>query len=200
MRPDHPGTRNGQGSLRRAKVAVFAIFGLVGMSSGLFTASLPGLAEQLGLGEARFAGLLFATTVGAIAIMPVAGWLCDRVGSRAVLHATGTLTVAALLIPALTGSYPAALIAVFLFGAGSGMLDIAMNMQAALVERHNRRALMSSFHAIWGIGTVAGGAATAALLHTTGGVRPFGHRGDAGNPIPAAQPLHAARQCPEPGP
>jgi MFS family permease len=67
---------------------------------------------------------------------------------------------------------PAALLtglALGVFGAGSGALDVAMNAQAVVVERHRRRPIMSSFHGAWSIGGVVGGIAGAlAAAHGAG--------------------------------
>jgi MFS family permease len=62
------------------------------------------------------------------------------------------------------------MLALFLYGASNGALDVAMNAQAALVERRYARPIMSSFHALWSvgglIGAAIGGLAASRLLDT----------------------------------
>jgi predicted MFS family arabinose efflux permease len=81
--------------------------------------------------------------------------------------------MAALLGVALAGAaigyrfgVPPVMIALFFFGFANGAWDVAMNVQAALVERRLGRAIMPRFHAGYSVGTVAGalvGAAAVAL-------------------------------------
>ena len=46
--------------------------------------------------------------------------------------------------------------ALFLFGAGGGSMDVAMNAHAVEVERSVAKAYMSSFHGMWSLGGLAG--------------------------------------------
>ena len=48
-------------------------------------------------------------------------------------------------------------------GIVTGMLDVAMNAQAILVEREYKRPIMTSFHALFSIGMMLG-AASASLF------------------------------------
>ncbi len=54
--------------------------------------------------------------------------------------------------------------ALFVFGAGVGALDCAMNMQAVAVERDAGRAMMSGFHAFYSIGGFVGAGCMTGLL------------------------------------
>jgi fucose permease len=53
---------------------------------------------------------------------------------------------------ALRFSLPLLMLTLFIYGASNGALDVAMNAQAALVERRYARPIMSSFHALWSVG------------------------------------------------
>jgi predicted MFS family arabinose efflux permease len=53
----------------------------------------------------------------------------------------------------------------FLFGASVGTVDVAMNIQAVLVEQHAGRSLMSAFHGFFSLGGIAGAAMMSGLLH-----------------------------------
>src|SRR5690606_22937185 len=52
----------------------------------------------------------------------------------------------------------------FLFGAGNGAMDCAMNIQAAMDERDSGRPMMSGFHAFYSIGGFAGVGVMTAML------------------------------------
>ena len=73
-----------------------------------------------------------------------AGVLADTVG----------LSVAAA--GAVLGSVPLAALGLFVHGVGIGVWDVAMNVEAAEVERRMRRTVMPRFHAGWSAGSLAG--------------------------------------------
>ena len=55
-------------------------------------------------------------------------------------------------------------VALLLFGAAIGMIDVAMNVQAVIVERASGKAMMSGFHGFFSIGGIAGAGGVSALL------------------------------------
>jgi predicted MFS family arabinose efflux permease len=59
---------------------------------------------------------------------------------------------------------PTLMVATFLVGASNGVMDVAMNAHASTVERQWGAAIMSSFHAAYSIGGIAGAGFGAALL------------------------------------
>lgn len=61
-------------------------YGLTGVLNALWGATLPATDARLDLGEGLLGGLLMALAAGALAAMPVAGWLADRWGGRRVLQ------------------------------------------------------------------------------------------------------------------
>jgi MFS family permease len=88
--------------------------------------------------------------------VPIASRIMHRAGSRRPTIAGG---ICAALIPIAFGFAPslAALMAVlFGFGLTGGLPDIGMNSQAVLVERAVGRPLMTSFHACFSFGALAG--------------------------------------------
>jgi len=96
--------------------------------------------------------------------MPASALLIHRIGSRAVVRLSGLLVAA--LLPLLTLAPDGMTLAVLLglFGAALGALDVAMNAQAVIVEAASRRPLMSSFHALYSLGGLAGALAISLLL------------------------------------
>jgi MFS family permease len=88
----------------------------------------------------------------------VSGALIARVGSRRVCQG-GTLALG--LTVSLLGIAPnvaTLALVLLLFGAANGAQDVAMNAQGVAVERRYGRSLMSSFHAGWSLGAMAGAA------------------------------------------
>src|SRR5476649_2806378 len=78
-----------------------------------------------------------------------------------------------VLLPGLACAPSAALLAVnlFLFGAAIGTLDVAMNVQAVIVERDSGGALMSGFHGLFSVGGFVGAGSMALMLW--GGLAPL---------------------------
>ena len=150
--------------VRTARLGVFGIFALCGVTVGLWGAALPAINHRLDLGEARTGTVLLATGMGALASMPVAGRLCDRLTSRGVVAVAGPVSALALLGPALAPSYPALLVATFGFGIGMGAIDVSMNTHAVKVEQRYPRPVLSAFHGVWSLGGAAGGAIIASGL------------------------------------
>ena len=105
--------------------------------------------------------------MGAIISLPAAGRAVARRGSRTAI--TLGLPAFAALLPALAlaPTLPALAVLLFVFGAAGGAVDVAMNAHALAVERRYERPVLSSFHASWSFGGLAG-AGTAALAAARG--------------------------------
>jgi MFS family permease len=152
-------------AVRRARLAVFWVFCLCGVIASLWSTSLPTINARLHLGETRLGFVLLMTGAGAVAVMPLTGRLCDRLGSRWVLRAGAPLSAITLIGPALARSFPVLLATAFLLGGGIGSLDVGMNAHAIVVERRYGRSIMSAFHGFWSVGGVLGSAVIATGLH-----------------------------------
>jgi predicted MFS family arabinose efflux permease len=108
--------------------------------------------------------LLLCLGGGSIVAMPLAGALIARVGCRRVLVMALVATCLSLPLLATASSVPVLFPALFLFGAGIGAIDCAINVQAIIVERASNRPLMSGFHGLFSVGGIAGAAGVTALL------------------------------------
>lgn len=151
-------------TLARARRAVFAVFLVNGLGTGLWAGHIPIVRDGLGLGEAALGLALLLIALGAMVTMPFAGGLAARFGSRRVTTAAGIAFALAVTLPLLAPTYPALLAATLLFGAATGTMDVAMNAQAAAVQSALARPIMSSCHAGYSLGTFAGAGSAGALL------------------------------------
>jgi MFS family permease len=152
--------------IRAAVRGTYAAFIGSGFAFASWASRIPQVRDHLHLSPARLGLVLFAIAAGSVIALPLAGPIVHRFGSRrtvagmAVVLAAGLATVAlgylGGLAPVVTG--------LFLLGFGNGAWDVAMNVQAALVERHLGRSVMSRFHAGWSLGTVAGALLGAVLV------------------------------------
>jgi len=155
---------------RAARIAVTAIFFANGALIANWFARVPDVKHEIGLSEGALGIALLFMAIGALLSQPTAGWVIGKVGSRKVTAVMAVANCAALILPGFAPSLPLLMIALFVFGASNGALDVAMNAQAALVERRYARPIMSSFHAMWSvgglIGAIIGGLAAARALET----------------------------------
>ncbi|MEW9529522.1 MFS transporter [Microbispora sp. NPDC049125] len=152
-------------SLLRARVAVYGLFLLAGMAIGTWTARIPAIKGGLRLSDGELSLALLGIAAGAITGMQVVGRLVDRYGSYRTAVPMAIAQGLALVLPAHAPGLPALAVALFLFGAVHGTLDVAMNANAVVVERAYGRPIMSSFHAVFSVGGFAGAAAGGLFAH-----------------------------------
>jgi predicted MFS family arabinose efflux permease len=155
--------------VQRAKVAVGVAFAVNGLAISSWLSRVPAVRDQLELSTSEVGLLLLCLSAGAVSALVLSGPLVTRLGpGRAVL--AGAVVVAlgltGLSFGLVLGSPVLAGVFLFAFGAGISPWDVAMNVEAADVERRLGRPVMPRFHAGFSLGTVAGagiGAAAAAL-------------------------------------
>ncbi|GAB3522241.1 MFS transporter [Phytohabitans suffuscus] len=153
-----------------ARNGVAAVFGLNGLAVASWFARVPAAKDALDLSAGQLGLLMLTLSAGAVLALPVAGVLAQRFGAARTV-ATAALAVAAGLVLAgvaagTWGWAPAVGVGLFAIGFGAGSCEVAMNVEAAAVERRLGRTIMPRFHAAWSLGTVAGaglGAASARL-------------------------------------
>ena len=142
----------------RARRAVAATFFVNGALIGVWAANIPGVKERLGLDPQILSFGFLAMAGGALAGMPLGGWLIAQRGSARVTLLSGLGLLALLPFPILAPGFAALVIALAAFGLVNGVMDVAMNAHGVLVEGRLARPVMSSFHALWSAGGLAGSA------------------------------------------
>jgi len=147
-----------------ARWAISAIFLLNGAGIGLWAAHVPVVQARAGIDTGMLGFLLLTIAGGAIAAMPLSGWLSGCWGTRAVTLASAfafALTSALLMN---MGDVLPLFLAAFSFGASNGMLDVCMNANAAEVEAARGVPTMSSFHGFFSLGGLIGAAVGGLLI------------------------------------
>ncbi|GAA1032808.1 MFS transporter [Virgisporangium ochraceum] len=144
------------GRVRRGRVATSLTFFLFGAALGVWTARIPAVKERLGLSDGRLSIALLAFAAGCIVGMAAIGRLTDRFGSSRVLVPAALLEGVLLVVPGYMTGLVGLCVALVLFGAAHGTLNIAMNANAIEVQRAAGRPIMSSFHAVYSIGGFCG--------------------------------------------
>ena len=148
--------------LRRARISVSLVFFANGFVVASWLPHIPEVKERLGLGDSLLGIALFSMAVGSVLVLPVAGWSAGRFGSDATTRTAGLALCLLVPAPVLAPNLGALILALLLFGAANGMLDVSMNAQAVLIEDRYRRPILSSLHGLYSSGGLAGASLAAA--------------------------------------
>jgi MFS family permease len=122
--------------------------------------------DHLHLSPAELGLVLLSVAAGSLLSLPLSGTIIHRIGSRRTVEVMATVVgagIATVALGYLVGVLPV-VIGLFAFGFAGGAWDVAMNVQAAIVERELGRAIMSRFHAGFSVGSVAGALVGAAMV------------------------------------
>jgi predicted MFS family arabinose efflux permease len=143
-------------AIRKARRATLLIFLVCGIGVASWAPMVPLAKHRLDINEADLGLILLLLGGGAILTMPLSGLLIARIGNRSVIL-IATVFIAAVL-PLLTylSTSTGLGAALFVFGAGVGALDVAMNSHAVVVQQKLGKPIMSSFHAMFSIGGLIG--------------------------------------------
>jgi len=146
------------------RLAVRLAFLVAGFGVACWAPLVPFARQRLGIDEAALGALLLCLGLGSVSAMVLAGAVSARYGTKPVIIASGLGM--ALCLPLLTVlSTPWSLgMALAVFGACLGSLDVAMNVNAVEVEKQYRRPLMSGFHALYSVGGFVGAGFMTLLL------------------------------------
>ena len=141
-----------------------AAFFIAGFAMGAWAPLVPFAKSRAHLDEGALGLLLLCLGAGSLVTMPITGMLTARFGCRAVICIASLLI--AFTLPFLATLSTASSLAplLFLFGAGVGTVDVAVNIQAIAVEKASGRTLMSGFHGLFSVGGLVGAAGLSGLL------------------------------------
>ena len=140
------------------------VFLFTGFGNSAWAALVPFAKSRADISDGALGLLLLGLGLGSIVTMPLSGAFAARFGCRSVIVVAALLVAATLPFLATLSSFPALLATLMLFGAGIGALDVAMNVQAIIVERASGRVMMSGFHGLFSLGGIAGAGGMAVLL------------------------------------
>ena len=173
----------GMSTLRSARTAVATGLLLSGAGFASWVVRIPDAQRRLDLSEGELGLTLFGMSVGGFIALPLSAALIARHGSRPV--ALGATLALAAAIPALAHAPTPLILALVLvaLGAASSVMAVALNTQAAAIERKMRRPLMAGLHALFSLGGLIG--AGVGGLVAGAGIGAGSHLGIAGLAIAA---------------
>jgi fucose permease len=155
----------------RRRAAAIAFIGLVflGLPTGMLGIAWPSMRASL---DAPFAGLgllVAAMTVAQFAASAGSGLLRERLGTIALLLSAVAAAAGGLAIFAIASGWWATILASAVLGLGVGLLDAAVNTEAAL--RGDLR-FMGALHGAWAVGASLGPPLVGATLVASDSWRP----------------------------
>jgi fucose permease len=129
---------------------------VMGLTAGVWMARIPAVKAQAHLSDGTLGVALFAVPAGLVIGAAVAERLVDRVGSARVAWAFGVGSCLVGITPGLARNLPELMVALLGAGVTGGTLDVAQNAQGVRVEAAYGRPVMTSLHASYSFGAIAG--------------------------------------------
>lgn len=164
-----PGGEPSLGGMRTRTAGVaFSGFIVLGLPTGMLGVAWPSMRAALDAPLAGLGLLLAAMTVTQFFGSGLSGIIRERLGTLALLLIPTLFSAGGLALFAAAPNWPAMIAAAALLGAGLGLLDAAVNMEAAL-KRGVR--FMGALHASWALGATLGPLLIGAVLVGTGSWR-----------------------------
>lgn len=143
----------------RARNGNMFVFAANGFIFATWMSRVPDVRDLLQLTPSQLGMLLLALSVGAVSGLPASGRIIGAIGAtRTVRLGLTVLSVGVVLaatVASLHGEVALVMLGLFFVGFGSGIWDVAQNLEGAVIERALGRSIMPWFHAAFSAGTVA---------------------------------------------
>lgn len=146
---------------------IMLIFFLDPLVFGNWLSRIPEVQAGLGLRPAELALALLGMPISNLLILPFAGRICDAVGARNLLIYTFAGMLLILTLPGLAFNIPSLFLILASCGALLALAELAMNVEAARIEKEAGRMIMSTCHGCWSVG-IGVGSFIGATLATLG--------------------------------
>ncbi len=155
--------------VRAWRNALFVVFTICGVGIASWMARSPGVRDALGIDTAQYGLLIFSIAVGSILGLLAAGHLAAAFGAARVIRVALPVGAVGLLAAGVSvtiaPSIPVVALGLALFGAGSSISDVNMNLSGAANERALGRTVMPIYHAFFSAGAVIGAGSGALAEH-----------------------------------
>ena len=144
--------------LTAARNAVGLSFFLNGLVFASWVSRIPEVRSSFDLTNGQLGLLLLSIAVGSLLALPTTGALITSWGTVRIVRTGAFAGTVGMLTAALGLGHllPVTVVGLFVYGLGIGVWDVAMNVEAAEVERGLGRTIMPRFHAGFSGGTVVG--------------------------------------------
>lgn len=160
--------------------AVFAVFALNGLGAATWAIRIPSIRDQLELPVSWVGYLILGVSVGSIIGLVLASHIIQWLGGRRSIALMLGLCALALVVigvgTSVLGSFGLVVLGMAIYGFGSAICDVAMNVEGAAVEKVIGKTIMPLLHASWSAGMVIGTSIGTMLVfqHVSVGVHAIG--------------------------
>ncbi|MCJ7843549.1 MFS transporter [Lederbergia sp. NSJ-179] len=142
------------------RLAIYFYFGLSGFAMASWVAQTPNIRDALGVSTAQMGWIIFGLSAGSIMGLLCASHFIARWGGRVIMLTGLGCSSIGLVVVGLGSSWLNNGIIVFiglsLFGFGIGICDVAMNVEGTTIEHTIKKSILTSFHAVYSLGTFFG--------------------------------------------
>ena len=143
--------------------ATTGVFVVNGAAIGTWVAQIPWIQERFDLSKSAMGLVITGMAIAVILAFPIAGQAIVRHGSEKIVWVGGTACALAINLPVLAPAPVSSMLGLFVLGASSATQDVSMNSHGVKVEHDLGRPIMSSLHAGWAFGGMAGAAFSAGM-------------------------------------
>jgi MFS family permease len=136
-----------------ARNSLWASFLIMGIASMAWVPRIPEIKDAVGLSNGQFGFVFLGSTIGSVLGSQFAGRAIHTFGSRPVIHVSSVLLPLGLVAMAYATSATQLFFALMLMGFGYALTDMGLNSQGIVVEKILDKKCLSSFHAMWSVGS-----------------------------------------------
>lgn len=148
-----------QSNLQRRKFALFVFFFVPGFVLASWVTRTPDIRDAIGATIAQMGLVLSGLSVGSMSGVLLSGRFIQKRGTKFAMLLGLTLVCLSMLTMAwgaVSGMPSLVALGLAFFGFGTGMAEIAINMDAALVEQESGEHVMHVLHGCFSLGTLIG--------------------------------------------
>ncbi|MFN3318143.1 MAG: MFS transporter [Allorhizobium sp.] len=151
------------------KSAIMTAFFLQPIAFGSWLPQIPGVQERLALGPAELAIALLGLPTGILLMLPFAGQLVGRIGSRNTLLYGFPVFLALVPLPVAAPDMVSLFLLLVLLGIGLSTIELGLNVEADIIEKRGSASIMNRCHGFWSLGIMTGSLIGAGFLalHTS---------------------------------
>jgi MFS family permease len=142
--------------MKKSRFSIGILFFICGLNFATWATRIPDFKTSLQLSDAELGTVLMGLPIGSLVSLPIAGWLLTKYASRWITLMAVVMYVVVIPSLGLLTSALSLFLGLFFFGMAGDIMNIAMNTQVVSLEAKMNKIIMSSFHAVFSIGLLAG--------------------------------------------
>jgi MFS family permease len=144
--------------LRNAWWGTVVLFLTHGLIVSTWVSRIPAIKAKLDLPNGLLGLTLLSSAAGAVCFIPYAGVLVSKYGSKKVCFGSGVGFCLSIIPISMAINAITLAASLFVYGAFSASMDVAMNAQGIEVEKQMGAPTMSRFHGMFSLGAMVGAA------------------------------------------